>query len=112
MVIVDGGVVYECPYCGDEYKTYEDADTCAEECVCETRDDPIEKGKDKVYTCEYCDKEHNLNEAAKYCEDEHVKNKDIHFIEKEEEEARERLYMAGTHADQYRLVAFTGEQSE
>jgi len=75
---------YECPYCYKIYNSYNQAFTCARKCV----------ELDDVKEINWCDECHNLAIDCK-CE---------RTEEELEEESRHRLYMAGTHPNQRRLI--------
>jgi len=106
MVKVIGGIKYECPYCGDTFDEYMEADDCASDCAASERDTPNEVESRKLYVCKYCEKTHGTMFLAEECEQEHIDAEDKYYDEYEHHESMLRLQEAAAHPEQISLQSF------
>jgi len=94
---------YECPYCGETFTTYADADECAKNCAMEERNLP--EGTDECFICEYCEEDYSTMKQAKDCETDHIKNKDSYYEEYQRRKSFAKLAIAANHITQTTLIS-------
>ena len=94
---------WECPYCRSKFDDEYDAEGCAEECLLERVESPIEVDGKDFFECEYCGKIFNRYFNAEDCEKYHIEKEDKFFDVFTHKESMRVLAEAAAHPDQITL---------
>ena len=68
MVKINKKEKYRCPYCNNNYVTYEEADKCAQACVVLQYEKPYKTSQYNTYVCKFCNTEYRIKINAQQCE--------------------------------------------
>jgi len=100
MVIDNTKTLWKCPYCGEEYDNFDDANDCAIDCA--DVDDPEELVVTK-YECAMCHKVFEEYDEAEVCEMKHSNDEDKYWVRFQEIESMKRLEEAANHPNQTKI---------